>query len=420
MLTIVLNSLAADAEKAAVPTSQPADKKFLVTDFGAVSDGSTLNTKRIQAAIDHAASNGGGTVVVPAGTFLSGALFLKPGVNLHLEKDAVIKGTTDRKDYPKAMTRIEGHFEPWLPALVNAEKCDHLRITGDGTLDGSGEPFWTEFRQRIAADRKTKNLDVERPRLIFIRDSRDVQLRNIHLKDSGFWNLHLYRCRDVLVEGLDIKAGPTSPSTDGVDVDSSQNVEIRGCTFSVNDDCIALKGSKGPLALEDKDSPPVEHIRISDCTVTHGESIVTCGSEATIVRDVTVENCRTSGLTKRGFAVLRLKLRPDTPQSYEDLHIRDITLDGTGSVISIAPWTQYFDLQGHAPPTESVRNVTISGVKGSCTSLGTMRGNKGNVIENVTLENIDIKTTSPKPNFSEVKNLVVKDVKINGEAFEGQ
>jgi alpha-L-rhamnosidase len=316
------------------------------------------------------------------------------------------------------MTRIEGHFEPWLPALVNAEKCDHLRITGEGTLDGSGEPFWTEFRQRIAADRKTKNLDVERPRLVFIRDSNDVHVRNIHLKDSGFWNLHLYRCRDVLVEGLDIKAGPTSPSTDGIDVDSSRNVEIRGCTFSVNDDCIALKGSKGPLALEDKDSPPVEHIRISDCTVTHGESIVTCGSEATIVRDVTVENCRTSGLTKRGFSVLRLKLRPDTPQSYEDLHIRDITLDGTGNVISIAPWTQYFDLQGHAPPTQSVRNVTISGVKGSCTSLGTMRGNKGNVIENVTLENIDIKTTAPKPNYSEVKNLVVKDVKINGEAFE--
>jgi alpha-L-rhamnosidase len=290
------------------------------------------------------------------------------------------------------MTRIEGHFEPWLPALVNAEKCDHLVIDGEGTLDGSGQPFWDEFRRRIMADRSTKNLDVPRPRLIFIRDSNDVQVRGIHLKDSGFWNLHLYRCTNVTVDGLDIAAGPTSPS-------------------------IALKGSKGPKALDDKDSPPVEHIHISDCTIVHGESIVTCGSEATIVRDVVAEHCVTVGLTKRGFAVLRLKLRPDTPQTYEDLHVRDITLDGTGSVIQIAPWTQYFDLQGEPPPTGAVRNVTISDIKGSCTSLGSIRGNEGSAIENITIENVDLKTTA-KPQLSTVKNLVLKNVVLNGEAYQ--
>jgi alpha-L-rhamnosidase len=221
------------------------------------------------------------------------------------------------------------------------------------------------------------------------------------------------------VDGLDIQAGPTSPSTDGVDVDSSQNITIRGCRFSVNDDCIALKGTKGPLALNDKDSPPVEHIRISDCTVAHGASIVTCGSEATVVRDVVVERCATVGLTSRGFAVVRLKLRPDTPQTYEDIHVRDVTLEGTGSVISVAPWTQYFDLQGQPPPNSSVRNVTIQGVKGSCTSLGSVRGNKGNVIENITIEDIDLRTTGAKPELSAVKNLILKNVKINGETYTG-
>lgn len=401
------------------PASQRTERQSVVTDFGARGDGTTLNTGSIQAAIDHVASDGGGTVVIPQGIFLSGAIFLRPGVNLHLEKDAVLKGSTDTKDYPKSMTRIEGHFQPWLPALLNADKCDHLRITGEGTLDGSGEPFWLEFRRRIQADRKTKNLDVERPRLLFIRDSHDVQVRNIHLKDSGFWNLHLYRCQDVVIDGLDIQAGPTSPSTDGVDVDSSQNVSIHGCRFSVNDDCIALKGSKGPLALDDKDSPPVEQIHISDCTVVHGESIVTCGSEATIVRDVTVEHCATQGLDKRGFAVCRLKLRPDTPQTYEDIHIRDVSLDGTGSVISVAPWTQYFDLQGQPPPNSSVRNVTIQGVKGSCTTVGSVRGNKGNVIENVTIEDVDLKTTGAKPDLAAVRNLVLKNITINGEPYTG-
>jgi alpha-L-rhamnosidase len=394
-----------------------AEKNLVISDFGASGDGQTLNTANIQSAIDRAASDGGGTVVIPKGIFLSGAIFLKPGVNLHLDKDAVLKGSTDVSNYPKSMTRIEGHFEPWLPALVNAEKCDHLVIDGEGTLDGSGQPFWDEFRRRIMADRSTKNLDVPRPRLIFIRDSNDVQVRGIHLKDSGFWNLHLYRCTNVTVDGLDIAAGPTSPSTDGVDIDSSQNITIHGCRFSVNDDCIALKGSKGPKALDDKDSPPVEHIHISDCTIVHGESIVTCGSEATIVRDVVAEHCVTVGLTKRGFAVLRLKLRPDTPQTYEDLHVRDITLDGTGSVIQIAPWTQYFDLQGEPPPTGAVRNVTISDIKGSCTSLGSIRGNEGSAIENITIENVDLKTTA-KPQLSTVKNLVLKNVVLNGEAYQ--
>lgn len=113
-----------------------------LADFGAIGDGETLNTERIQSAIDHLASNGGGTLVIPPGVFRSGALFLQPGVHLHLEEHAVIKGSTDTKDYPARLTRIEGHFEEWLPALINADGTDGLRISGSGTLDGSGAPFW--------------------------------------------------------------------------------------------------------------------------------------------------------------------------------------------------------------------------------------------------------------------------------------
>jgi alpha-L-rhamnosidase len=123
------------------------------------------------------------------------------------------------------------------------------------------------------------------------------------------------------------------------------------------------------------------------------------------------------GLESRGFAVLRLKLRPDTPQQYEDIHVRDITLDGLGSVIAVAPWTQYFDLQGRPPPNSSVRNVTIENVKGSCTTLGSIRGNKGNTIENISIHDIDLKTTGALPELSAVKNLEVKNITINGEPY---
>jgi polygalacturonase len=416
LVTIAAVLMACPFSGAQSPATQPS-LRVPITQFSAVGDGTTLNTQAIQKAIDQVASSGGGTVVIPQGVFLSGSIFLGPGVNLHLEKDAVLKGTTNIADYPKMETRIEGHFQQWIPALVNADKVDHLRITGEGTLDGSGQPFWAAFRTRIVADRTTKNLDVERPRLMFIRDSKDVLVSGIHFKDSGFWNLHIYRCDGVVVDGLDIVAGPGSPSTDGMDIDSSQNVTIRNCHIAVNDDCIALKGTKGPLAMEDKDSPPVEHVRVSNCAFERGASFVTCGSEATIVRDVIVENCRAVGNASRGMSMLKLKLRADTPQLYEDIHFRQITLEGTGALISIAPWLQYFDLQGHPQPTRTVRNVTVSDVKGSFGSFGSIRGNQGDTIEKVLLENIDVKLTGPAPRLEGVKDLVVRDVKINGEAY---
>ena len=102
-----------------------------ITDFGAISDGKTLNTEKIQSAIDHLATEQGGTLIIPAGEFLTGAIFLKPGVHLHLEKGAILKGSTNQAHYPTRKTRIEGHFEDWLPALINADRCHHLRITGE-------------------------------------------------------------------------------------------------------------------------------------------------------------------------------------------------------------------------------------------------------------------------------------------------
>jgi parallel beta-helix repeat protein len=388
-----------------------------ILQFGAVGDGVKLNTIAIQKTIDQVAAADGGTVVIPQGVFLSGAIFLKPGVDLRLDKDAVLKGSTNTADYPTQRTRIEGHLQPWLPALVNADQIDHLRIGGQGTLDGSGKPFWDEFWSRIAADPETKNLDVPRPRLLFVQDSTDVQISGIHLKDSGFWNLHLYRCRDCLIDGLDIFTPTHAPSTDGIDVDSSQNVTIQNCTISVDDDCIALKGSKGPFAMQDKQSPPVEHVRVRNCTFAKGESVLTVGSEATVVKDVIVEHCRVEPTAAGSMNVVRLKLRPDTPQDYEDIHFRDITVSGTGRLFSIEPWRQYFDLQGQPAPSRTVRNLTVSNVSGSLGSFGTIEGNKGDVIEQILVENIDLTLAQAEPRIADVKDIVFKDVKINGKIF---
>lgn len=392
--------------------STVARTRLTATDAGAVGDGTTLNTLALQAAIDHLAAGGGGELVVPPGVFLSGALFLKPGVGLELQQGAVLKGSTERKDYPARRTRIEGHFEPWLPALINAEAVDHLRITGPGTLDGSGAGFWKDYVDAKKADSKTKNLDVPRPRLMFVQDSRDVRISGLTFKDSGFWNLHLYRCKDVVVEKsrFQVQDGTRCPSTDGTDIDSCQDVTIKECSYRVDDDCVCLKGSKGPFAMDDKDSPPVERIHVTGCTFERGGG-VTLGSEATIVRDVLVEDCKFVG----PVGVMRLKLRPDTPQLYENLTWRRITLDNEGGrILNVAPWRQYFDLKGQPPPKSIVRNVLLSDVKGTYGSWGAVEGTPGQTeIEPIRVENVEITLKNPKPPAS--GTVVLKGIVVNGE-----
>jgi polygalacturonase len=391
---------------------------YLITDYGAVGGGETINTAAIQRAIEAAATKGGGTVVVPAGVFRSGAIFLKSGVGLHLAEGAVLKGSENVADYPKLNTRIEGHFEPWRLALVNAQNLTGVRISGPGKLDGSGPVYWRAYWQRRKENPRCTNVEVERPRLVFIDRCTDVRIENTALQDSGFWNLHLYKCRDVLIENVRITlpsatAGLRGPSTDGIDIDSSQHVTVRKCYISTHDDNIALKGSKGPFAAQDADSPPVENILVEDTEIGDGNGLITCGSEATIVRNITARNCVMSG----DATVLTLKLRPDTPQHYEHITIEGVRLAGRGRLLNVAPWTQFFDLQGEPPPARQVNDIVLRNITGSYRMLGALSGNAGDVLRDITLENIDVQLAEERFRLGPVKNLVLKNVRVNGKDF---
>lgn len=411
------------AQNSLTQTPRAAEKRFAISDFGAVGDTTTLNTTAIQKAIDAAAAAGGGVVEIPKGTFLSGAIFLKQGVGLHLAQGAVLLGSTNIEDYPKRETRIEGHFEPWRLALVNAQQLTGVRITGSGTLNGNGLPFWEAFWQRRKENPRCTNLEVERPRLMFIDRCTDVRIEGVSLEDSGFWNLHLYRCRDVTIEGVritlptSVKTGVRGPSTDGIDIDSSQNVTIRRCYISNHDDNIALKGSKGPLADQDKDSPPVENILIEDVECGDGNGLITCGSEATSIRNVVARNCTMSG----GATLLTLKLRPDTPQHYENITLDGITLKGTGRLINCAPWTQFFDLKGLPPPSRKVNGITLKNIRGTYGAFGTLRGNPGDKLTDFSFENIDVKFDTANGRdrllLGQVENFSVKNVAVNGQPW---
>ena len=407
------SALMADAETSA---------EAVITDFGAKADGATVNTKAIQAAIDHLASRRGGTVVVPKGTFVSGALFFKPKVNLHLRAGAVLQCSTDMVNFPAQRTRIEGHFEEkFNPALINVKSCDGFQLTGEGTLDGAGRPIWDLFwKLRNASPQRGNfpNVGVPRARLALIESSRNVKVEGVTFKDSQFWNLHIYRCDGVTVSKTRFEVPDDykqAPSTDGIDLDSSRNVTIDGCYFSVTDDCIAAKGSKGPHAMQDTDSPPVEHIRIRNCVYKRGGGVLTLGSEATLVRDVLVEDCRIIGNVR----IATLKLRPDTPQHYEDITFRNITSEATApAIIAMQPWSQYVNLQGEAPPQSLVRHISFIGIKGNYAAFGTIKPNPGQTdISNILFKDFDVTMKQDKLAATDVKDLKFENVVVNGQQY---
>lgn len=416
-LSLYFGNVSAQSEIEHEPLSSKA--RYDITDFGAVGDGEALNTVAIQKAIDTASENGGGTVVIPSGIFKSGSIFIKSGVGLYLEKEAVLQGSQKIEDYPKLNTRIEGHFEPWRMALVNAQHVDQLRIAGEGTLDGNGEPFWAAFWQRREENPDCTNLEVERPRMMFIDQCKDVLIEGISLKDSGFWNIHVYRSQDVTISGVSITSPngtppDRAPSSDGIDIDSCQRVTVRDCFITVGDDCIAIKGTKGPHALEDDSSPPVENILVENCRFDSGHGVVTLGSEATIVRNVTVRDCTVTGWNK----LVRLKLRPDTPQTYENLLYENIVFEAGGGIFDVKPWTQFFDLKGEEPPRSVVRNVTIRNVTGWTGKWGELVRNPMDTIENITVENLDIQIENEALTLGPVDGLKFKNVVVNGKLFE--
>ncbi len=385
--------------------------------YGAVVDDAELDTQALQAAIDAAAQAGGGRVVLSEGKFRAGALFLKPGVELHVAKGSQLIGSNRLEDYPTVPTRVEGQALEWRAALLNGEGLRGQVLSGEGRIDGNGILFWASFWQRRKENPKCTNLEVERPRLIFFRDSQAIRLSGLTLADSGFWTVHLYRCSDVLLEGLSIQSPMTvpirAPSTDGIDIDSCQNVTVRKCFISVDDDCIALKGTKGPFALEDKASPPTENILIEDCTFGHGHGVLTCGSEATVVRNVIVRRCTVEGKN----ALVRLKLRPDTPQHYENLLFEDITMKEAHEIFDVRRWAQFFDPKGQPTPPSSVKGVTVRRIKGSVLRLGALRGHDQTTFADVTWE--DCVLTTKETTWERRPDIVVqhRGLEVNGVAF---
>jgi polygalacturonase len=400
--------------------------RFVISEHGSIGDGKTLNTRAIQATIDRCATNGGGAIVVPPGTFITGSIFLKQSVQLVIEKGGVLKGSQNTNDYPWIPTRIAGLEMKWPAALVNADGVTGLQITGAGTIDGSGERWWREYWdvRNAAPGRADPHFKIARPRLVHIINSTNVLVRGVTLKDSAFWNLQLTYCDGVEVRDITVRA-PVKPiraaSSDGIDIDSSRNVLISGCDIECADDAICLKSGRDADGF--RVNRPTENVVIENCRVGNAAGLVVFGSEtAGSIRNVTVRNC----VAEEGCEeIVRFKTKVGRGGVVEDILYENITAVGTARVFSFnmnafsTMWVPE-EFQAEVPPPEgtpifrniTVRNLTVT----NAASAGRIIGLTESPIKNLRLENVRIEA---RQGFTirHTKGLQFVDVKLNGEAL---
>lgn len=394
----------------------PADlgKFYSITDYGVLNDSTIVQTAAIQKTIDEAYRNGGGVVVIPKGTFMSGALFFKPNTHLHVSEGAVLKGSNNINDYPFMPSRIEGQSIEYFTALVNAYGINGFTITGKGTIDGNGLKFWEAFWQRRKENPKCTNLEVSRPRLVFIWKCDNVQVQDVKLHNSGFWTSHYYQCNNVKVLDVHITsphAPVKAPSTDAIDIDVCTNMLIKGCYMAVNDDAIALKGGKGPWADKDPSNGANQNIIIEDCDFGFCHGALTSGSEAIHNKNIIVRNCTVDNAIR----LLWLKMRPDTPQKYEYITVENIK-GYAKSMIYVKPWTQFFDLKGRKDvPLSYCDNITMRNIDIKCDVFYDMAITQYDKLSNFTFDNLKIEAQKDEMDKTIITGLKLKNVVVNNK-----
>ena len=399
-------------------------QRYVLTDHGAVGDGRTLNTRAIQGAIDRCAAAGGGVVVVPKGTFITGSIFLKQSVNFCVEKEGILKGSQNTNDYPWIDTRIAGLEMKWPAALINADGLTGLEISGPGTIDGSGERWWREYwaARELEKDNIDPHFKVGRPRLVHIIRSQKVVVRDLLLKDPAFWNLQFTYCQGVEASNLTIRAHGESlraASSDGIDIDSTRDVLITGCDIECDDDAICLKSGRDADGL--RVNLPTENVVIRKCRVGPAAGLVVFGSEtAGGIRNVSVYDCQAN----RGCGeVVRFKTRMGRGGVVEDVLYENIDADGVRAVFSFnmdafsTTWLPE-EFRAPVPPergTPIFRNIQVRNLRATnCTAAGRLVGLSESPLRGLTLQNVDIQARS---GFT-VKNtfgLRFENVKVNGK-----
>lgn len=349
---------------------------FNVRDNGAVGDGKKLDTVALQKTLDAAAAAGGGTVHVPAGTFLTGPLTLASGVNLELAKDAVILISDDLTNYPVVKARYVD--------AITAQNAHDIKITGAGTIDGQGAAWWAAFRANPQM--------THRPYLIKFTNCQRVEVSGVALLNSPMFHLVPQNCTDVIIRDITIRSPADAPNTDGIDP-SGWNFLITRCRIDTGDDNIAIK------PIRDR-TPGNKNYLVTDCEFLHGHGMSVGSGSAGGLDGLTVSNCTFVGAD----AGIRIKTPRSNGGLLQNAVYENLTMNAVKRPIYIIDWYPERNAPKD-PSTEKpeaitpttplnqhiiIRNVTAT----NCATAGIIRGLPEAPITDLLLTNVHISAES--------------------------
>lgn len=375
---------------------------FRITDFGAVGDGTTMNTRAIQLAIDSCTRRGGGSVVVPPGVFLSGTIQLHTNVDFHLESGGVLKGSADVRDYQLNGRRV---------GLIFTQDARNVSITGAGTIDGNGDAYVdlqaakridsagsaltrqkSRFREVAKGLGDGPLVPKERPfQMIIFSDCRNVTVRDVLIAESPFWTLHCADCDGVIVSGVRIWCNLMVPNNDGVDFTSCSNVLMSDCDIRTGDDALVITGYCRHWDLPGfKDlRHPSENITVTNCTLVSRSSAIRIGGfDQNPMRNYTFSNIVISR-SNRGIGIFARD-----EGSIENLIFNNIVIDtrlhtgdwwGNGEPIHLSAVRLTKDVKLGQIRNVKFQNIICTGEAGIVAY-----GTDESVIEGVSFENVSL------------------------------
>jgi polygalacturonase len=380
----------------------------------------------INEAIAACSQAGGGRVVVPAGARTTPPIRLRSNVNLHLSAGAVLKFSTDPKQYlPVVFTRWEGtelmNYSPFIYAMDS----ENIAITGSGTLDGqaSATQWWDWTRQAGAARNRLMAMGTNRtpvaervfgegsflrPNFIQPYRCRNVLIEGITVVNSPMWEIHPVLCTNVIVRKVSVNSH--GPNNDGCNPESCKDVLIEGCTFDTGDDCIALKSGRNNDGR--RVGVAVENVIVRDCVMKDGHGGVTIGSEISGgARNIFAERCQMD--SPQLDRALRIKTNAMRGGVVERVFMRDVTVGQVKEAIVAIDFNYEEGDRGDFPPT--VRDVDVRNVTSKKSNYALLlRGFARAPITNVRIEDCKFENVARADVLENVKDIKLTNVTING------